>query len=86
MTIFLAIIAFLVAFFTLDGIVLNGQKRVFSVLLLLLILFLLFLVIRFDKLIKTGWCKSLTVGLFCFFRPGFLGAGLLGSGSLGLYL
>ena len=83
MSLFLAIIAFLVAFLTLNSIVPSSQRRVFQVLLLFLILFLLFLAIRLDGLIGAGRSGGLAVGLLCFLGPGFLGARFLGARFLG---
>ena len=85
MALFLAIVSLPVAFLTLDGVVSNGWKRVFPVLLLLPIRLLLLLAIRLDGLIGTGRSGGLGIGLLCFFGPRFLGVGFLGSGSLGLH-
>ena len=86
MALFFAIIALPVAFLTLNSVVSGGQRRVFPVLLLLSILLLLFLTSRLDGLIRAGRSGGLAIGLLCFLRPGLIGAGFLGSGSLSLYL
>lgn len=74
MTFFQTIIALSVAFFTLNSIVPDGQKKVFLVLLFLPIFFLLFLVIRLDKLIRTDQNGGFVVSLLRFFEPRLSGA------------
>ena len=85
MALLLAIIALLIAFLTFYGVVRNGRRRVFPVLLFLPILLLFVLTIRLDKFIGARQSRGFAVGLFCFFGPEFLGAAFLGINSLGLH-
>ena len=85
MALLLTIIALPVAFLTFNGVFLDGRRRVFPVLLFLPILLFLFLTSRLDVLIGVGQSGGFVVGLLCFFGPGFLSAGFLGNGSLGLH-